>query len=192
MREEPGRDGSGRDKILGPGLLLGVGLGGFVDGILLHQILQWHHMLTGADGDTVGIATYPATTVPGLEVNTTWDGFFHTATWVSVVIGLLWLWRRTGGGSSPRPPSRLVGLLLAGWGIFNLVEGVIDHHVLQIHHVRAGPGQLWYDLGFLVLGAVLLVGGLTLHRAAGRTRPRPRTTEAPQRAVESHARGARE
>ena len=29
-----------------PGLLLGIGLGGFVDGILLHQILQWHHMLT--------------------------------------------------------------------------------------------------------------------------------------------------
>ena len=24
------------------GMLLGVGFGGFVDGILLHQILQWH------------------------------------------------------------------------------------------------------------------------------------------------------
>jgi hypothetical protein len=29
---------------------MGVGLGGFVDGILLHQILQWHHMLTGEAG----------------------------------------------------------------------------------------------------------------------------------------------
>jgi uncharacterized membrane protein len=33
-----------------PGILLGIGLGGFVDGIVLHQILQWHHMLT-SEGD---------------------------------------------------------------------------------------------------------------------------------------------
>ena len=31
-----------------PGILLGVGLGGFVDGMMLHQILQWHHTLTSA------------------------------------------------------------------------------------------------------------------------------------------------
>src|SRR3954447_23051246 len=43
-----------------PGLLLGIGLGGFVDGILLHQILQWHHMLTST-------GSYPMTTVAGLE-----------------------------------------------------------------------------------------------------------------------------
>jgi hypothetical protein len=46
-----------------PGLFLGIGLGGFVDGIVLHQILQWHHMLT-SEGD------YPKTTVAGLETNT--------------------------------------------------------------------------------------------------------------------------
>ena len=45
-----------------PGFLLGVGFGGFVDGIVLHQILQWHHMLT-ATGD------HPADTVTGLEEN---------------------------------------------------------------------------------------------------------------------------
>ena len=28
------------------GLLYGLGLGGFIDGIVLHQILQWHHMVT--------------------------------------------------------------------------------------------------------------------------------------------------
>ena len=33
-----------------PAFLMGVGLGGFIDGILLHQILQWHHMLTGGNG----------------------------------------------------------------------------------------------------------------------------------------------
>ena len=55
-----------------PGLLLGVGLGGFVDGIVLHQILQWHHLLTSE-------GSYPATTVAGLEANTLADGLFHAA-----------------------------------------------------------------------------------------------------------------
>ena len=61
-----------------PGILLGMGLGGFVDGIVLHQILQWHHMLTSAGG-------HPASTVAGLETNTLWDGLFHAATWLATV-----------------------------------------------------------------------------------------------------------
>ena len=164
-----------RPSILAPGLLLGVGLGGFVDGIVLHQILQWHHLLTATGSDNVGIATYPADTVHGLEVNTLWDGLFHATTWVFVVVGLFLLWRRVSTGRGPWSGRSLVGLLLAGWGLFNLVEGVVDHHLLAIHHVRPGEHQLAYDLGFLALGAVLLVGGLALYRvgerAIGRRRP---------------------
>src|SRR4051795_2190475 len=54
------------------GLLYGLGLGGFVDGILLHEVLQWHHMVS---------SEYPTDTVAGLEVNTLADGLFHVATW---------------------------------------------------------------------------------------------------------------
>ena len=68
------------------GLFLGVGLGGFVDGIVLHQILQWHHMLTST-------GTYSGRNRHNLEVNTLWDGLFHATTWVLVVIGLALLWR---------------------------------------------------------------------------------------------------
>src|SRR5690606_13967276 len=50
-------------SVRAPGIVLGVGLGGFVDGILLHQLLQWHHMLTGTDTDNVGIPSYDPTTV---------------------------------------------------------------------------------------------------------------------------------
>ncbi len=58
------------------------------------------------------------------------------------------------------------GLLLAGFGLFNLVEGVVDHQVLGVHHVRDDlGGPLAWDLGFLALGAVLLVGGWALHRS---------------------------
>jgi uncharacterized membrane protein len=49
------------------------------------------------------------------------------------------------------------GLLFIGWGTFNLVEGLIDHHLLEIHHVRDMPAHVpaydWLFLGF---------GGLTL------------------------------
>src|SRR5918995_4539066 len=62
------------------GLLYGLGLGGFLDGIVLHQILQWHHMVSHVED-------YPMTTVAGLEVNTLADGFFHVATWFLVLAG---------------------------------------------------------------------------------------------------------
>jgi uncharacterized membrane protein len=62
---------------------------------------------------------------------------------------------------------RLIGLILAGWGSFNLIEGIVDHHILTIHHVKAGENQLAFDLGFLALGAVLVGGGVLLARRGG-------------------------
>jgi uncharacterized membrane protein len=72
------------------GVLFGLGLGGFFDGIVLHQVLQWHHMLTDAG--------YPPTSVENLKINTLWDGLFHATTYVFVVLGLIVLWR--GGAAS--------------------------------------------------------------------------------------------
>ena len=63
-----------------PALLLGVGLGGFVDGIVLHQLLQWHHVVSDVPGRS-------PTTVAGLEANTLADGLFHAVSWVFVLIG---------------------------------------------------------------------------------------------------------
>lgn len=142
------------------GLLLGLGLGGFVDGIVLHQILQWHHMLSD-HGAYQG--SYPDLTVRGLEVNTLWDGLFHAATWVFVVAGLFVLWPSIGGRR--RPTRAFVGLLLAGWGLFNLVEGLVDHHLLGVHHVRDDVADpRWWDLGFLALGFLLFIAGSALAR----------------------------
>ena len=148
-----GRSGS----LTAPGLLLGLGLGGFVDGIVLHQVLQWHHMLTSE-------GSYPATTVAGLEANTLADGLFHVATLVLTLIGVALLFSR--GRRGLRSSSReLGGLMLAGWGAFNLIEGTINHHVLGIHHVKAGSEELLLDLAFLGLGAALLVTGSVLARS---------------------------
>ena len=143
-----------------PGFLLGLGLGGFLDGIVLHQILQWHHMLTGEDGGE------PMDTVAGLEANTLADGFFHLATWVLVVAGMaltVRAWRR---GELAPPWRAHVGLLLAGWGVFNVVEGTIDHVVLEIHHVRDDlGGPVGWDLGFLAFGVALVAAGAALSGA---------------------------
>jgi uncharacterized membrane protein len=159
-----------------PGLLLGVGLGGFVDGIVLHQILQWHHMLTATD-------RYPSSTIDGLEANTLADGLFHAATWVLVLIGT-WLAIKAWQQGRMAPPWRLhVGLLLVGWGAFNLLEGVVDHHLLQVHHVRDDVSSpLPWDLGFLAFGALLVAGGLALIRS-GRTS----SAADPQPATDRHA-----
>ncbi len=139
-------------RITAPVTLLGVGLGGLFDGIVLHQILQWHHMLT-SQGD------FPATTVSGLEVNTLWDGLFHATTYVFIVVGLFWLWDRARAGGVRSSWKGVLGWMLVGWGLFNVVEGVIDHHILRNHHVRAAPNELAWDIAFLALGAMLLVGG---------------------------------
>lgn len=129
--------------------MLGIGLGGFVDGIVAHQLLEWHHMLSG---------WYPMTHGDDMRRNMVADGLFHLLCLVLAVAGVLVL-NRAGG---PRPTRRLVGWLFVGWGVFNLVEGVVDHLVLGVHHVRSGPDWLLYDLGFLVLGAVLAVVGVLM------------------------------
>ena len=151
-----GRQGELRPHL--PAILLGIGLGGFLDGIVLHQVLQWHHLLTSE-------GSYPATTVAGLETNTLWDGLFHAATWIAVAAGLWLLWRRRDGSLRAISGRAFVGWMLVGWGLFNVVEGLVDHHLLTIHHVREGVDQRWaYDVGFLAFGAALIVVGWALTR----------------------------
>jgi uncharacterized membrane protein len=152
-----------------PGFVMGLGLGGFLDGIVLHQVLQWHHLLTGEAGGE------PMDTVAGLEANTLADGVFHLATWVLVVLGTslaVRAWRR---GEFAPPWRAHLGLLLAGWGVFNLAEGLIDHQLLGIHHVRDDlGGPLGWDLGFLAFGVLLTTVGAALVRA-GVARAGPRS-----------------
>jgi uncharacterized membrane protein len=67
-------DGLDRRPLIAAGTLLGVGMGGFVDGILFHQILQLHNMLS-AKYPRAGVAV--ATALVNVEVNMFWDGLFH-------------------------------------------------------------------------------------------------------------------
>ncbi|RKH59691.1 DUF2243 domain-containing protein, partial [Corallococcus llansteffanensis] len=122
-----------RGPLLSAGLLLGVGLGGFVDGIVLHQILQWHNMLS---------SLLPPDTLVNAKVNMFWDGLFHAFTWLMTFGGLVLLWRAGQRTDVPWSTATFAGCLLGGWGLFNVVEGIIDHQFLGVHHVHPGAGEL--------------------------------------------------
>jgi uncharacterized membrane protein len=58
----------------------------------------------------------------------------------------------------------LVAAMVAGWGSFNVIEGLVDHYLLNLHHVRPGPNQAAYDIAFLVFGALLAIGGFAWYK----------------------------
>ena len=129
------------------GVLLGAGLVALADGITFHMLLRWHQMVS---------ARVPPTTVATVHYNTFWDGVLHAGAWLLVVAGVSLLWRAARGGGTLPPTRVFVGNVLLGAGGFNLVEGLVDHHLLRLHHVRDVADPLRYDLAFLLVGGVLL------------------------------------
>jgi uncharacterized membrane protein len=137
-------------------VILGIGIGGFIDGIILHQILQWHEMLSNK---------LPPNTLIYKSVNMFWDGIFHLFTLITTIIGIYFLWKLTNRININKSGFLLSGGLLAGWGIFNLVEGIINHHILELHNVReiSSDKYLW-NYGFLIFSIILLIIGRQLIR----------------------------
>lgn len=150
-------DNSQRGPLISAGVFMGIGLGGFLDGIVFHQILQLHNMLS---------SRIPVNDLVSAKINMTWDGYFHAAVWIMTAIGLALLFRAGTRRDVPWSGRILLGSLIAGWGLFNLVEGTIDHHILGIHHVMEySSNQLPYDLAFLTSGVLFLLIGWSLIRA---------------------------
>jgi uncharacterized membrane protein len=140
------------------GVIFGMGAGGLIDGILFHQLLQWHHLIC--------FSCHPGATIDDVRRNIFADGLFGLVALSLTVAGVTRLWSALRAGGAQLPGRIFPGAAAMGWGVFNLVEGVIDHHILQIHHVRPGPGQLGWDLAFLASGALLVLGGRHLMREA--------------------------
>lgn len=137
--------------------LIGFAFGGFFDGILLHQIFQWHHLLSGLDD--------PA--APDLRFQVVADGLFHAAMYLVALIGLALLWLvRT---SLPRPGAglHLVGWFMAGFGLWHVVDAVLVHWILGLHHIRqAADDPLGWDILFFLVGLAFLGAGLAARRIA--------------------------
>ena len=135
-------------------MILGIGMGGFIDGIVLHQILQWHEMLSNK---------IPASDFIGKSINMYWDGIFHAFCFVVVFIGIVLLWKLLSRENIDRSGKLFSGGLLAGWGLFNVVEGIINHHILKLHNVQ--EVSLHHDLGnyiFLIVSLIMMLIGYAL------------------------------
>jgi uncharacterized membrane protein len=152
------------------GIVLGLGLGGFLDGIVLHQILGWHHLICTTE-------TCQVDTVAALKAQNAEDGFFHLATWLLTVIGVGMLFRAGQQSEGHGSGRALIGGMLGGWGLFNFVEGLIDHQILGLHHVRPGhPREFLFDMLFLASGIVLSFIGGSMSRKLAAPAPGDRRT----------------
>ena len=153
-------------SLLWPAVLVGIGVAGSLDEIVLHQLLRWHHFYDRGSQAAGLIA----------------DGIFHLGSTAALVVGLVLLvqrWR-----TEPDPLRQAAAGILLGAGGFNLYDGTIQHKLLGLHQVRAGtPNNLPYDLVFIAIAAVMLLAGLLLLRATGSP------TAAPGRTVRNRGSG---
>ena len=139
------------------GMVLGFGLGGFFDGIVLHQVLQWHHMVSNRR---------TVETLAGLRLNTLADGIFHLGAYGFTVAGVVLLWRVGLRAGVPLSRRRLSGAVLVGFGSFHVFDEVANHRLLGLHHIKPGPNELAWDLGFFAVGLALIFLGAALWRRA--------------------------
>jgi uncharacterized membrane protein len=141
------------------GVLLGIGLGSVFEGIVFRQIFQLHGFISSMTD---------LSTMAGMRENIFWGGLFHAASWIVALLGLRLLWRSGRRGDVPWRGKAFAGAFLLGWGLFVCVEGMLFHHVFELHHIvdeAKNPWRTYWDISFLAWGAVFLgVGGEMLRK----------------------------
>ncbi|HEX9981056.1 MAG TPA: DUF2243 domain-containing protein [Flavobacterium sp.] len=141
--------------------VIGIGVGGFIDGIALHQILQWHEMLSNK---------IPSTDYVSKSINMFWDGIFHGFCVLVVLVGIILLWNAGKARDNDMSFRLLAGGMLSGWALFNIVEGVIDHHILKLHNVMEfAPDHDIANFYFLGISGIMLIIGWLLMRRTRRS-----------------------
>lgn len=126
------------------GFLLGFALGGFFDGILLHQILQWHHLLSNVEA------------VQDMRLQIMFDGLFHALMYVVAAVALFKLWRARVAMNESGASQRLWGQALIGFGVWHIIDAVLSHWLTGIHRIKVdSPNPLLWDLGWFVVFGVL-------------------------------------
>jgi uncharacterized membrane protein len=140
-----------------PAFLLGFALGGFFDGILLHQILQWHHLLSAVD----------SAAFRKLPVQILADGLFHALMYLLAALGLWLLWRARRDVGRLARDRRVLADFLIGFGLWHVVDGIVFHWLLGLHRIRMeAENPLFWDLVFFIPGMLLVLAGLALRRRA--------------------------
>jgi uncharacterized membrane protein len=135
------------------GVLVGIGVAGFVDETVFHQLLHWHHFYDRST-PTAGLVS---------------DGLFHAASWVCIVGGLF-LYADIRRRRTYWHTRFLAGFCI-GLGGFQLYDGTIQHKLLRLHQIRYHVSIVPYDLAWNILAAVVLVLGVALYRSSARDVP---------------------
>jgi uncharacterized membrane protein len=148
-------------------ILIGIGLAGLIDIIIFHAILQWHH--------TSSHIIIP-NTIESLQMNLLHDGLFLSFSLIITIAGVALLWHASSSNNKNSLLSNkrsFIGLALIGFGGFNTIEGIINHLVLEMHHVIDVANPLAFDLAFLVVGGLsfLAAGGLLLRSGKPQLKP---------------------
>lgn len=134
--------------------LLGMGLGGFLDGIVLHQILQWHQMVSNV---------IPADNFEGKSANMFYDGMFETVTWIMTCVGIVLMWHSRKRADLTFNNNVFTGGLLMGWGAFNCIDSLFNHYLFQLHNVRENTLDTGlYNAAFLFFAIFLLATGIVV------------------------------
>jgi uncharacterized membrane protein len=144
------------------GVLVGVGIAGFIDESIFHQLLQWHNF-------------YWATDERGRILS---DGLFHIGSTLVLLWGAWRLWRDRASGT-PLHARAIVGGILLGAGGFNAYDGIVQHVILHLHlvneHVCASPmdphnsilscrADIPFEVVWIGVGVLVLVTGIVLAR----------------------------
>ncbi len=157
MREDTLPPGRSLRPLAWAGGCIGFSLGGFFDGILLHQVLQWHHLLSRVRSPVL----------EDIRAQILADGLFHALMYVIAAVGLWRLWKARDLLAVSSADRRLAGSALLGFGLWHLMDAVLSHWLLGLHRVRdAAELPLMWDIGWLaVFGLVPLWIGWRLLKA---------------------------
>jgi uncharacterized membrane protein len=137
-------------RLFWSGFILGMGFGGFFDGIVLHQLLQWHHLAS---------SVIPMDSVSGLEANTFWDGVFHIAMYGVAVLGVVLLWRALRRPGTRFDARLILSAIAIGFGVFHIFDSFVFHWLLNLHHICYGPNLVACDAGYFAIGVLLVLAG---------------------------------
>jgi uncharacterized membrane protein len=128
---------------------------------LLHRVLQWNQLFSSV----------PIETLQAFRFSALWEDLFHASPYIFVQLGCAVLWRRAHHARWRWSGRILAGSMLMGFGLFNLAEGLIDHEILGLHHVNETVSReqwVYWDMGFLLWGAVMMTCGYLASRHAMR------------------------
>ncbi|WP_165997531.1 DUF2243 domain-containing protein [Bacillus sp. Cs-700] len=133
-----------KNRNLFSGILFGIGLAAFLDEVIFHQLLRWHHFYDKSTTD-IGLIS---------------DGLFHAFSWFATIGGLFLLAdlkRRNAFFLK-----RWWGGVLLGAGGFQLYDGTIQHKWMQLHQIRYVENILIYDLVWNASAVFMILAGFFL------------------------------